>query len=103
MTKRLNLCYYRKMLPLIPKSVKMEPEISTRLKQSASLIGYSENQFIVEAVKAMLDVAEDESNAVPRVVVLIRSARGHQKAPPRFGEAAGQPPSRKRINWWWGT
>jgi hypothetical protein len=91
------------MLPLIPKSVKMEPEISIRLKQSASLIGYSENQFIVEAVKAMLDVVEDENNAVPRVVVLLRSARDHQKAPTHFGEAAGQPPSRNRVNWWWGT
>jgi hypothetical protein len=44
------------MLPLIPKSVKMEPEISVRLKTKANLIGYSENQLIVESVKAILDI-----------------------------------------------
>jgi hypothetical protein len=91
------------MLPLVPKSVKMEPEISTRLKDTASLIGYSENQLIVESVKATLDVADDENNPVPRLVALIRSARNHQKAPPRFGEASLQPSARKRINWWWAT
>jgi hypothetical protein len=91
------------MLPLIPKSVKMEPEISARLKRTAGLIGYSENQFIVEAVKATLDVAEDESNTVPRVVVLIRSARDHQNIAPRFGEPTGPAPSRKGVNWWWGA
>ena len=88
------------MLPLIPKSVKMEPEISTRLKATANLIGYSENQFIVESVKAMLDVADDKNNAVPRVVVLIRSARNHQMAPSRFGEASPDVPGVKR---WWGA
>lgn len=86
------------MLPLIPKSVKMESEISVRLKATANLIGYSENQFIVESVKAMLDVADDNSNAVPRVVVLIRSARSHQVAPPKYGEAS--PPERRA--WWFG-
>ncbi len=91
------------MLPLIPKSVKIEPEISARLKKTASLIGYSENQFIVEAVKALLDVAEDENNAVPRFAVLIRSARNHEKVPPRFGEPVEQSSSRHRINWWWGS
>lgn len=91
------------MLPLVPKSVKMEPEISTRLKTTANLIGYSENQFIVESVKALLDVAEDENNAVPRIVVLIRSARKHQAAPPHFGEASGQRPNGNSVKMWWGT
>jgi len=91
------------MLPLIPKSVKMEPDISARLKTTANLIGYSENQFIVEAVKAMLDVAEDENNIVPRVVVLIRSARDHQRIPPRFEAAGGKSSSRKGLNRWWGA
>ncbi len=85
------------MLPLIPKSVKMESEISVRLKATANLIGYSENQFIVESVKAMLDVADDDSNAVPRVVVLIRSARNHQVAPPHYGDAS--PPERRAWRW----
>jgi hypothetical protein len=89
------------MLPLIPKSVKMEPDISARLKMTASLIGYSENQFIVESVKAMLDVAEDETNVVPRVVVLIRSARDHQKAPPQFTSTARDSLPRKAAKGWW--
>ncbi len=88
------------MLPLIPKSVKMESEISVRLKTTANLIGYSENQFIVESVKAMLDVADDSSNAVPRVVVLIRSARSHEKAPTHFG---GLSAPQTQIRRWWGT
>ena len=88
------------MLPLIPKSVKMEPEISTRLKATASLIGYSENQFIVESVKATLDVADDKTNAVPRVVVLIRSARKHQTAPTHFGDVS---PEENRVKRWWGA
>jgi hypothetical protein len=88
------------MLPLIPKSVKMEPEISTRLKATASLIGYSENQFIVESVKATLDVADDTTNAVPRVVVLIRSARKHQTAPTHFGDTS---PEENRVKRWWGA
>jgi hypothetical protein len=88
------------MLPLIPKSVKMEPEISTRLKASASLIGYSENQLIVESLKATLDVADDETNAVPRVVVLIRSARKHRTAPSHFGDVTPHEPGVKR---WWGA
>jgi hypothetical protein len=54
------------MLPLIPKSVKIEPDISARLKTTANLIGYSENQFIVEAVKAMLDVGPSEDPTVLR-------------------------------------
>jgi len=91
------------MIPLIPKSVKIEPDISARLKTTANLIGYSENQFIVEAVKAMLDVAEDDNNIVPRVVVLIRSARDHQKTPPRFEPSRSQSPSRKGLNRWWGA
>jgi predicted DNA-binding protein len=91
------------MLPLIPKSVKMEPEISARLKATANLIGYSENQFIVEAVKAMLDVAEDKNNAVPRVVVLIRSARSHQAAPPVFGKATKSQRFGHRVKRWWGA
>jgi hypothetical protein len=88
------------MLPLIPKSVKMEPEISTRLKASANLIGYSENQLIVESVKALLDVADDKTNAVPRVVVLIRSARNHHTAPEHFGAVSPHAPGVKR---WWGA
>jgi hypothetical protein len=66
----------------------MEPEISARLKATANLIGYSENQFIVEAVKAMLDVAEDKNNAVPRVVVLIRSARRSSNGSARLRKPA---------------
>ena len=91
------------MLPLIPKSVKIEPDISARLKTTANLIGYSENQFIVEAVKAMLDVAEDENNIVPRMVVLIRSARDHQRTPPCFEKTGGRLSSRKGVNRWWGA
>ncbi len=87
------------MLPLIPKSVKMEPEVSRRLKASASQIGYSENQFIVESVKGILDVAEDFSNAVPRIVILLRSARSHLLDPGHFGEMAGVG-GRDGVKWW---
>ena len=90
------------MLPLIPKSVKMEPEVSSRLKSAAGQLGYSENQFIVESVKSTLDAADDENNIIPRVVVLLRSARNHQKAPPRYGETATKT-SRTGTNPWWGA
>lgn len=88
------------MLPLIPKSVKMESEVSVRLKSTAGLIGYSENQFIVESVKAMLEVADDANNTVPRIVVLIRTARRHERDPSHFGEA---PSSQLLIKRWWGA
>jgi hypothetical protein len=51
-------------------------------------------------VKALLDVADDKNNAVPRVVVLIRSARNHQTAPEHFGEISPHEPGVKR---WWGA
>jgi hypothetical protein len=87
------------MLPLIPKSVKMEPEVSVRLKDRASRIGYSENQLIVESVKGTLDLADDPTNSLPRLVVLIRSALQHEVDPQR----AGQPPvSPKGMGRWWG-
>ena len=88
------------MLPLIPKSVKMESKVSTRLKDAASLIGYSENQLIVESLIGTLDLADDNSNAVPRVVVLIRSARKHKAAPMHVG---GISPHENRVKRWWGT
>ena len=88
------------MLPLIPKSVKMEPEISTRLKATANLIGYSENQLIVESLKATLDAADDETNAIPRIVVLLRSAQKHQIAPLHFGNFS---PQEHRVKQWWGA
>lgn len=88
------------MLPLIPKSVKMESKVSTRLKDAASLIGYSENQLIVESVVGTLDLADNNSNAVPRIVVLLRSARSHQAAPLSFGEVSS---SQHRIKRWWGA
>jgi hypothetical protein len=91
------------MLPLIPKSVKMEPEISSRLKAVSNLLGYSENQFIVEAVKATLDGAEDESNSIPRVFVLIRSAKNHDKSPSHFGHVPPPSSSKKGTSCWWGT
>jgi hypothetical protein len=90
------------MLPLIPKSVKMEPDVSSRLKSVAGLIGYSENQFIVESVKLTLDVADDENNTIPRIVVMIRSARSHQKSPPQFGKPTAMPSSRSGVSRWWG-
>jgi hypothetical protein len=88
------------MLPLIPKSVKMESEISLRLKTKAQLLGYSENQLIVESVKATLDAADDETNAMPRVIVLLRSARKHQIAPLHFGDFS---PQEHRVKQWWGA
>jgi hypothetical protein len=88
------------MLPLIPKSVKMESEISSRLKITANLLGYSENQLIVESLKATLDAADDKTNAVPRVVVLIRSARKHQTTPTRFSDFS---PQEHRVKQWWGA
>lgn len=91
------------MVPLIPKSVKLEPEISTRLKATASLLGYSENQLVAESLKSTLDGAEDESNAIPRLFVLIRTARKYGKAPPRFGERTRIPESKRSLAWWWAT
>jgi hypothetical protein len=88
------------MLPLIPKSVKMESKVSTRLKDAANLIGYSENQLIVESLIGTLDLADDNSNAVPRIVVLIRSARSHRTAPLHFGQISA---SQDRVRRWWGA
>jgi hypothetical protein len=88
------------MLPLIPKSVKMESEVSVRLKENAHLIGYSENQLMVESFKGMLDLVDDNSNALPRIVVLIRSAKYHQAAPTHIGEAFSSSP---RLRRWWGS
>jgi len=87
------------MLPLIPKSVKMESKVSTRLKDAASLVGYSENQLIVESLVGTLDLADDNSNALPRVVVLIRSARSQKRAPLYVGQATS---AQHRIRRWWG-
>ena len=78
----------------------MESKVSGRLKDAASLIGYSENQLIVESVIGTLDLADDNSNAVPRVVVLIRSARSHQTAPSQVGQVL---PTQGRVRRWWGA
>ena len=78
----------------------MESEVSVRLKENAKLIGYSENQLIVETFKGMLDLVDDNSNALPRIVVLIRSAKYHQAAPSHMGEAFSSPRGRRR---WWGS
>jgi hypothetical protein len=78
----------------------MENQVSTRLKDAASLIGYSENQLIVESVVGILDVAEDHSNPLPRVVVLIRSARQQRAAPVHFGEKTS---SQQGVRRWWGA
>jgi hypothetical protein len=86
------------MLPLIPKSVKMEPEVSTRLKANASLIGYSENQLIVESVKGLLDLTEDRSNSLPRLVILLRSAGDHAKDPQHAGLISA--PEVEMRTWW---
>jgi hypothetical protein len=88
------------MLPLIPKSVKMESEVSSRLKTKAQMLGYSENQLIVESLKATLDAADDETNAIPRIVVLLRSAQKHQIAPLHFGNFS---PQEHRVKQWWGA
>jgi hypothetical protein len=45
-------------------------------------------------------VADDQTNALPRVVVLLRSARSHQAAPGHFGQVS---PPEKRIRRWWGA
>jgi len=78
----------------------MEPEISTRLKANANLIGYSENQLVVESVRGVLDLADDNSNSLPRVVVLIRSAKLHQVEPLHAGQPSSTP---RRLRRWWGV
>jgi uncharacterized protein (DUF1778 family) len=88
------------MLPLTPKSVKMEPEIFLRLKQAADLLGYSDNQFIVESVKAVLDGAEDTMNVLPRMIVLIRTAKRHQVDAQHFNECGAS--STGDAKSWWG-
>jgi len=77
----------------------MESTVSTRLKDAATLIGYSENQLIVESLIGTLDLADDNRNAVPRVVVLIRSARSHQTDPVQLGQVSS---SQYGIKRWWG-
>jgi hypothetical protein len=88
------------MLPLTPKSVKMEPETFLRLKQTADLLGYSDNQFIVESVKAVMDGADDTTNAVPRVMALIRTAKQHQVEAQRFNETDSTPQTGSAKSWW---
>ena len=88
------------MLPLIPKSVKMESEVSVRLKENANLIGYSENQLMVESFKGMLDLVDDNSNTLPRIVVLIRSAKYHRATPAHIGAAFSSPQGLKK---WFGA
>ena len=78
----------------------MESEISSRLKTKAQMLGYSENQLIVESLKATLDAADDETNAIPRIVVLLRSAQKHQIAPLHFGDFS---PEEHRVKQWWGA
>ena len=89
------------MLPLIPKSVKMEPEVSSRLKIEANALGYSENQLIVESLKSTFAMSDDENNIVPRVVILLRSAKSHQTIPPRVNYPAKNATSRKLTSSWW--
>ena len=91
------------MLPLIPKSVKLEPELNIRLKSAAGELGYSENQFIAESVKATLDGADDENNPLPRIILLLRTARNHGKNPGRYGEPTPIQPAGKHLKWWWGA
>lgn len=88
------------MLPLIPKSVKMESEVSARLKARASQIGYSENQIIVESVIGTFDLADDPSNTLPRLVVLLRAAKQHEASPSQAGIPTISPQSLTR---WWGA
>jgi hypothetical protein len=78
----------------------MEPKASTRLKEAASRIGYSENQAIVESVTGILDLADDITNTVPRIVVLIRAARTHEKTPLPIGQESS---SQNQIRRWWGA
>jgi hypothetical protein len=93
------------MLPLIPKSVKMEAELSAQLKEAANLLGYSENQLIVESVKVVIHGAADKTNAFPKVMALIRSAKDHQEAPQKFGTttASPSPSGRNGVKKWWGA
>ena len=88
------------MLPLIPKSVKMETEVSARLKIRASQIGYSENQLIVESVTGTLDLADDLSNKLPRLVELLRAAKQHEANPSQAGLPSSSP---QELIRWWGT
>jgi hypothetical protein len=69
------------MQPLTPKSIKMTTDTCSRIRKDAVRIGYSDNQFIVEAVQAVLDMIETEYATVPKLVVLIRSARAHEVKP----------------------
>ncbi len=88
------------MLPLIPKSVKMEGDLSAQLKATAASIGYSDNQFIVESVKGIIEDAKDEKNEVPLLVTLIRAASKHQIAPDQFGKRLTVESIAGRSAWW---
>jgi hypothetical protein len=91
------------MLPLTPKSVKMDHDVFLRVKETASLLGYSDNQFIVASVLAMMDGADDETNAVPRIMALIRTAKNHQRAPGQFGNKPPPPLLQGNgLQKWWG-
>jgi hypothetical protein len=90
------------MLPLTPKSVKMEHDVFLRVKETASLLGYSDNQFIVASVLAMMDGADDQTNAVPRIMALIRTAKSHQKAPEQFGNKLPPLSQGNALQKWWG-
>ena len=80
------------------KSVKMDSEINTGLKKAAQSIGYSENQLVVEAVKALLDLADDQNNVVPKVVMLLRCARDYEAAPPQFAKPDTKLPRRNAAD-----
>ena len=82
----------------MPKSVKMESEVSARLKNRASQIGYSENQLIVESVTGTLDLADDLSNTLPRLVVLLRAAKQHQANPLQAALPSSSP--QQLVRWW---
>ncbi len=73
------------MVPLIPKSVKMTAQMFARIHVIAEKMGYSDNQFIVEAMNAILSMIEQALlNYVPKVVVLARTASDYEKAPHKW-------------------
>lgn len=83
------------MIPVKPFSVKLPPEVREKIKDASDEVGYSENQFIVDAMRSIVEMIPlIDKEAIPRVVVLVRAAQQHRQSPQRF-RASVKPRRRK--------
>jgi predicted transcriptional regulator len=63
------------MNPIKPLSLKIRPEVRSRLKQVAYRMGWSEHQLGKNALEAILDrIERDDSTALDRLMHLSRAA-----------------------------